>query len=107
MTWSFHLHAQNGNTALHEAVTWHHPTTVKLLRDAGCRTNVPNTKGDIPMDIATRKGYNDIVAQLSSRDLMESLYGCEELQRFISQRKDSLRADHSRQLSWPDRKSVV
>ena len=79
---------------------WHHTNTVKLLKNTGCQTNIPNTQGDIPMDIATRKGYDDVIAQLSSRDLMESIYNCKELQRFISQRKDSLRADQLKQPSW-------
>ncbi|CAK7287909.1 ankyrin repeat domain-containing protein [Streptomyces misionensis] len=54
----------NGYTALHDAV-WHgHTETVRVLLEAGVRTDLAGWDGLTPLDMARRYGYDDIVALL-------------------------------------------
>jgi len=82
------LCVQLGNTALHEAVRWSHLTTVRILKHAGCRMNLKNSEGEMPMDIAHREGLADIelellqYSRLSSCSLNDSCE-CSELKKML------------------------
>lgn len=57
----------NGYTALHDAV-WHgHTSTVRVLVEAGVRTDLRGLDGRTALDMAREYGYEEIVALLGGR----------------------------------------
>mmetsp|Transcript_41102 Transcript_41102/g.64201 ORF Transcript_41102/g.64201 Transcript_41102/m.64201 type:complete len:602 (-) Transcript_41102:42-1847(-) len=56
---------QNGNTALHIASEHGYLVIVKQLLEQGFEANLRNAKGQTPMDLADRKGHDDIVQYIS------------------------------------------
>lgn len=86
---------QHGNTALHEAARWRHPSTVQLLMHSDCRINMRNAQGETPMEIARREGYNEVIAQLSGLGNcnLQDTCGCSELRKLLFQNKETLKTD--------------
>ncbi|XP_034686719.1 ankyrin-1-like [Vitis riparia] len=53
---------REGDTALHEAVRYHHPKVVKLLiKEDPMFTYGPNHKGNTPLYMAAERGFDDLV----------------------------------------------
>ena len=58
----------NGYTALHDAV-WHgHTETVRVLLEAGARTDLRGLDGRTPLEMAREYGYAEIAALLAARE---------------------------------------
>ncbi|WP_353273595.1 ankyrin repeat domain-containing protein [Wolbachia endosymbiont (group A) of Agelastica alni] len=64
----------NGWTPLHVAVQGNKPSTVKLLLGRGADIEVKDTCGQTPLDLATQKGYTDIVKILEQEQLGKELF---------------------------------
>nr|WP_253309278.1 ankyrin repeat domain-containing protein [Rickettsia endosymbiont of Ceutorhynchus assimilis] len=64
----------NGWTPLHVAVQGNKPSTVKLLLGRGADIEVKDTYGQTPLDLATQKGYTDIVKILEQEQLGKELF---------------------------------
>ena len=56
-----------GNSALHGAVDAGHETVAWLLLNQGANPALRNAAGDTALDIARRRGYDEIVKLLQSR----------------------------------------
>lgn len=97
---SLFSHMQHGNTAVHEAARWRHPSIVQLLMHSDCRINMRNSQGETPMEIARREGYNEIIAQLSglgNYNLHEQC-GSSQLREILFQTKESLKSNDMKKL---------
>ena len=56
--------SQAGASALHEAALSGDRSLVAMLRSSGARTDLRNRQGATPADIASSKGYRDVVQVL-------------------------------------------
>ncbi len=89
--------SQNGNTALHEATKWCQRSTIKVLINAYCRTNMRNHKGNTPMDIARREGHTEIAAELTGLGTtsfsFEDSSSCAELRQLLFHDKLAMKSE--------------
>jgi hypothetical protein len=53
-----------GHNALHYAAGNGQPASVPVLLQNGCRRDVKDMKGQTPLDLARKSGYNEVVARL-------------------------------------------
>lgn len=89
---------QHGNTAVHEAARWRHPSIVQLLMHSDCRINMRNSQGETPMEIARRERYNDIIAQLSGLGNCNLHEQSSQLREILFQNKESLKSEDIKKL---------
>lgn len=62
---AINLQSDNGNTPLHLAAFWGHNEVVKLLLDAGARTDIVNKKNRTALDLAAQYAHENAAKLLA------------------------------------------